>query len=205
MLDRPPAWPPSSAYADPDALIAELRAFASARRRARCAMPTAAELEDAGRLDLLRAVTRAGGFHAVSRKAGLVPRRGERGAGSDFGRGVAALSAYLAEQARDGGAPPAALPTHADLLRSGRHDLRYILQAREGGRGARAWAGPTGRARVGGWGAVGDRRRARLANPFPFLSLRPQKRSTATQQHGHCCGPGGGGPPPRPAAEAPRR
>ena len=156
VLSRSPAWPPSAAHDDPEDLSAELRAFARAARRGRprslknassssssskatvLQMPTLAELADAGRSDLVQAVVRAGGVRAAAAIAGLAPRRprppGDASApaasleaAAEEIRKFVASSSSSSSASQNGSAKR--LPTHAELLKAGRGDLRYALQA----------------------------------------------------------------------------
>lgn len=103
----PPPSSPSSSASTP------------AVRRTSLHMPTRSELLDAGRADLVAAVSAAGGFRAGAAAAGLACRR----------RPPSGLAAAAAEmRAYCEGAGLDTLPSHAHLRSAGRHDLRYAVQ-----------------------------------------------------------------------------
>lgn len=81
MLERPPSWP--RPVLDAKALGAELRAVSrelqlGASAAGGALMPTARDLADAGRGDLLRSISQRGGFCAVAAAVGLRSRRHAR-------------------------------------------------------------------------------------------------------------------------------
>ena len=116
-------------------------------------MPTMDELADAGRSDLVQAVVRAGGLRAAAAVAGLAPRRprlpGDASAPAASLEAAAeeirkVVSSYGGDSSSSSSTSSSAsrncLPTHAALLKAGRGDLRYALQAH----GSAAVAAATG-------------------------------------------------------------
>ena len=116
-------------------------------------MPTMDELADAGRSDLVQAVVRAGGLRAAAAVAGLAPRRprlpGDASAPAASLEAAAEeirkfVSSYGGDSSSSSSTSSSAsrncLPTHAALLKAGRGDLRYALQAH----GSAAVAAATG-------------------------------------------------------------
>ena len=131
----------------------------SSSKRPALQMPTMAELADAGRSDLVQAVVRAGGVRAAAAVAGLAPRRPRlpgdasapaaslEAAAEEIRKFVFGSSSSSSSSSGDGSSSSSSsasskkcLPTHAELLKAGRGDLRYALQAH----GSAAVAAATG-------------------------------------------------------------
>jgi len=65
LLDQPPAWPRNPSLRELESLEAELEAFVKEQGLPPRMLPTASTLSDAGRHDLLNAITRAGEGYAL--------------------------------------------------------------------------------------------------------------------------------------------
>ena len=153
MLERPSAWPHfRHLREDPPALEAALRAFGQAQGAPEQCMPLIAELEAAGREDLItvihaagvcsflhnplvapclqarsprRRLLYAGGSHAVAAALGWRTQRRQRHSSAGLQAAAELVREYLA------GAPAGErerMPVHRKLLARGRHDVRYALQ-----------------------------------------------------------------------------
>ena len=94
-------------------------------------MPTRAALRSAGRSDLEKAVAAHGGATAVAQRLGWrLPYKERKPAGywDDDGTLAAELSAFVAES----GLPPRTMPSKADMVRAGRHDMARAVERRGG-------------------------------------------------------------------------
>lgn len=127
-LDRFPAWPPTRRLRSLRTLAGELREAGGDLGLPRGRMPTRTQLTALGREDLHLAVMRAGGYPAVAEKLRWKSQRKKRGAWEDLGAVAADFAAFAAARGGGGGGDPLRLPTHEELRRAGRHDLRHALQ-----------------------------------------------------------------------------
>ena len=153
MLERPSAWPHfRHLREDPSALEEALRAFSRAQGGPEKRMPLIAELEAAGREDLIkvihaagecsflhnwlaaprlkarsprRGLQHAGGSHAVAAALGWRTQRRQRHSSAGLQAAAELVREYLA------GLPAGereSMPVHRKLMARGRHDIRYALQ-----------------------------------------------------------------------------
>ena len=107
-------------------LAAELRAFAATQGKPDT-MPMLRELRAAGRADLVWALQRQGGSHAVALRLGLATVRKSYGYWQDPAALERELRAFIAEHGEDG-----VMPSRAKLEAAGRGDL-VTAMARSGG------------------------------------------------------------------------
>lgn len=155
LLHRRPAWPPTQHLASLPRLRHELRAFLLETGLPVSRLPTASQLADAGRGDLLQAIVRRGGFSATAAALGWTTQRRQRGAWQDTEAVAAELHRFILDsqlppdaralggRGRRGGgkqareeegveeAPlpaDARMPTQHELTSAGRHDLKYAVQ-----------------------------------------------------------------------------
>eukprot|EP00890_Picochlorum_soloecismus_P004359 jgi/Picsp_1/4924/NSC_02288-R1_protein len=126
-LSRWPAWPPTERLKNMDVLKDEIEEFMEEHDLPEEIMPTAAEFLDLGRPDIHQGVLRAGGYRKTAEKLGYTTRRKERGHWKDFELFCKELSLYIEQKAMSQDQEPR-MPTHEELRREGRHDLRHALQ-----------------------------------------------------------------------------
>ncbi len=119
---------PRGYWQDPANVDRELLAFIAERGQPG-AMPKQKELHQAGRIDLLLAITRGGGQRAVAERLGLRPADPRRAPDhwADFANLERELRAFIAAPGR-----PQRMPIAAELVAAGRYDLHYAVQ-RHGG------------------------------------------------------------------------
>jgi hypothetical protein len=88
-------------------------------------LPTASDFLELGRPDLHQAVLRFGGYRDVASMIGFSNHR--KCAWKDFGMVCREIEEYAKGVASRNGKDPC-MPTHEELRRAGRHDLRHALQ-----------------------------------------------------------------------------
>lgn len=139
MLGRRPAWPPSHRLKAWKMLVVELKEAAEAADLPVRTMPTANMLLDQDRGDIVRAVVRLGGFGIVAEKLGWKTFRRPKNAWQNICYVLQELRDFVGEEEDgDGGEgeeegedkvkKKRRMPTHEELRRAGRHDLRFALQ-----------------------------------------------------------------------------
>jgi len=127
FLNRWPAWPPTERLKNIDVLRDEIEEFMEEHDLSDEIMPTAAEFLDLGRPDIHQGILRAGGYRKAAGKLGYTTRRKQRGHWKDFELFCKELSLYIQQKAISLDQEPR-MPTHEELRREGRHDLRHALQ-----------------------------------------------------------------------------
>lgn len=104
----------------------DLRAFIASREDAgHDGMPTHAQLAAAGRMDLIGAIIRHGGFGAVARRLGLRPTRRAAGYWRSLTNLERELRAFITSE---DGVDPEALPARKQLIAAGRQDLARAIK-----------------------------------------------------------------------------
>ena len=127
MLDRWPAWPPTKRFKNEKILKTEIKDFVEEHDLPRHKMPAASDFLDLGRPDLHQGILRNGGYTTVAQNLGFETHRLKRGKWKDFEFVCKAVVKYAMNNAQKTGTPPR-VPTHEELRRAGRHDLRHALQ-----------------------------------------------------------------------------
>ena len=144
-LNRWPAWPPTRKLRNIKALKSEIGKFIREHHLDKRYLPAASDFLDMGRPDLHQVIVgRYGGYKAVGRRIGLKSHRGGGVDWRDFAAVCAEVQAYCREKGLE------VLPTHEELRKAGRHDLRYAMQKWGSARVSEA-SGIEVRSRRGGW------------------------------------------------------
>jgi hypothetical protein len=125
MLDRWPAWPPTQRLRNKRNLKSEIRDFIREHALPKRVLPCASDFLDLGRPDLHQAVLRAGGYTRTAHMIGYANHRRKRGEWKDFDAVCRAIQEFVASKSHQ---PINTMPTHEELRRAGRHDLRHALQ-----------------------------------------------------------------------------
>ena len=127
FLNRWPAWPPTERLKNIDVLKEEIEEFIEEHELPDKTMPKAAEFLDLGRPDIHQGVLRAGGYTKTAKILGYTTRRKQRGHWKDFELFCKELNLYIQQKAESQDQEPR-MPTHEELRREGKHDLRHALQ-----------------------------------------------------------------------------
>lgn len=127
MLDRWPAWPPTQRFKNKRVLKSEIKDFMKEHCLPSRILPTASDFLELGRPDLHQAVLRFGGYSAVASMISFSSHRRRRGTWNDFLVACKEIKEYAERVSLDQGADPV-MPTHEELRKAGRHDLRHALQ-----------------------------------------------------------------------------
>lgn len=127
MLDRWPAWPPTQRFRKKRVLKSEIKDFIQEHALPSKMLPTASDFLELGRPDLHQAVLRFGGYRTVGSMIGFSNHRKGRGTWKDFTTVCRDIQEYATSVASTDGNEPC-MPTHEELRRVGRHDLRHALQ-----------------------------------------------------------------------------
>ena len=125
MLDRWPAWPPTQRFKNKRVLKSEIKDFIKEHSLPSKLLPTASDFLELGRPDLHQAVLRFGGYRDVASMIGFSNHR--KCTWKDFGMVCREIEEYAKGVASRNGKDPC-MPTHEELRRAGRHDLRHALQ-----------------------------------------------------------------------------
>lgn len=127
MLDRWPAWPPTQRFKNKRVLKSEIKDFIEEHSLPSKMLPTASDFLELGRPDLHQAVLRFGGYGPVASMIGFSNHRRQRGSWRNFATVCKEITEY-AESIASGDTKEPCMPTHEELRRAGRHDLRHALQ-----------------------------------------------------------------------------
>ena len=127
MLDRWPAWPPTQRFRNKRVLKSEIKDFIQEHALPSKMLPTASDFLELGRPDLHQAVVRFGGYRTVGSMIGFSNHREGRGTWKDFATVCREIQEYATSVASIHGHEPC-MPTHEELRRAKRHDLRHALQ-----------------------------------------------------------------------------
>ncbi|KAK4536870.1 hypothetical protein CDCA_CDCA10G2895 [Cyanidium caldarium] len=119
---------PPNYWRDWNNVSREVLDFVRTRGKSFHHMPTAQELEENNRSDLVRAISKHGGFHAVARVLGLLTRACPRGYWDDFPH----VHQEILQAAKHAGVAPGVMPTLRQLSMYGATGLPQAI-ARHGG------------------------------------------------------------------------
>eukprot|EP00884_Botryococcus_braunii_P016015 jgi/Botrbrau1/3097/Bobra.0070s0082.2 len=173
-LGRTRCWPRyPHLREDPGALRQVLKEVALRQGIKQGAIPTKRAFLEAGRTDLYQIVQAEGGMHALARKLRFKTHRKEKGHWADFSRTLEEFQHYLTEKGHDSDY----LPSQAQLVRDGRHDLRFALQTHTSeavGAALGLKVSPRGRRRVP----------SGVQNHTALSSSQPKKSPTAVHDEG---------------------
>ncbi|KAI8110829.1 hypothetical protein M9434_004403 [Picochlorum sp. BPE23] len=127
MLDRWPAWPPTHRFKNPKILKSEIEDFIEEHDLPKKILPSASDFLNLGRPDMHQAILRAGGYSSVATQIKFSNHRKQRGLWKDFDYVCEQVLDYAQSKAKEASGDPS-MPTHEELRRAGRHDLRHALQ-----------------------------------------------------------------------------
>ena len=127
MLDRWPAWPPTHRFKNTKILKSEIEDFIEEHELPKKILPSASDFLNLGRPDVHQAILRAGGYSSVATQIKFSNHRKQRGLWKDFDYVCQQVLEYVQSKAKGLSGDPS-MPTHEELRRAGRHDLRHALQ-----------------------------------------------------------------------------
>lgn len=178
MLDRWPAWPPTHRFKNTKVLKSEIEDFIEEHDLPKKILPSASDFLNLGRPDMHQAIIRAGGYSSVATQIKFSNHRKQRGLWKDFDYVCEQVLDYARSKATRASGEPS-MPTHEELRRAGRHDLRHALQKH----GSKAVSEATGLPmnRQGGKSRVNRALRSQLEHELALSEKNDENGTPSTE------------------------